>query len=128
MDKLVDLFTFEGRTNRAWYFWHVLLDDFAVVMLVFVLAVMGSLLGFPWGLAVVPPLLSAIVGGSWAAIAVTVRRLHDLGRPGWHWWLLFIPFFNLYFGFVLVFQRGTPGPNLYGPDPLAVSRNGYLPR
>ena len=27
MDNLLDLFSFEGRANRAWYFWHILLDD-----------------------------------------------------------------------------------------------------
>lgn len=128
MDKLVDLFTFEGRANRAWYFWHIVLDDLAILMLVMVLATIGVVLGFPFGLLVIPPLFSAVTGGSWAAIAVTVKRLHDLGRPGWHWWLLLVPFYNFYLGLVLVLQRGTAGPNLYGPDPLGVQRSRYIPR
>jgi uncharacterized membrane protein YhaH (DUF805 family) len=89
--------------------------------------VVGAGLGSPFGFLVVPPLLSVLVGGTWAALAITVKRLHDLGRPGWHWWLFFIPLYNIYLGLVLLFQRGTPGPNLYGPDPLAVSRTGYFP-
>jgi uncharacterized membrane protein YhaH (DUF805 family) len=128
MDKLVDLFTFEGRANRAWYFWQTLLDGFAITVLAVVLVMVGVAVGSPFGFLVVPPLLSVVVGGSWTGIAITVKRLHDLGRPGWHWWLLFIPLYNIYLGLVLLLQRGTPGQNLYGPDPLGAIRSGYLPR
>jgi len=128
MDKLVDLFTFEGRANRSWYFWHVFLDDLAMVTLIVALVLIGSVLGDPLGLLVVPALVSVVAGGFWAAIAVTVKRLHDLERPGWHWWLLVIPLYNIVLGLVLVFKRGTIGPNTFGPDPLMVSRSGYLPR
>lgn len=118
MDKFFDLFTFDGRANRAWYFWHIVLDDVVLFSLVMVLAVLGSLLG-SGALVLILPFLGVVLGVSWAAIAITVRRLHDLGRPGWHWWLLMIPFYNFYLGLVLLFQRGTTGPNRFGADPLA---------
>lgn len=49
-----------------------------------------------------------------------VKRLHDRGMPGWHYWLLFIPFYGVpYMTLDAVFQKGNEGTNKYGPDPLA---------
>lgn len=49
-----------------------------------------------------------------------VKRLHDLGMPGWHYWLLLIPFYGVpYLTLEAVFQKGNEGANKYGPDPLA---------
>ena len=66
-------------------------------------------------------------------IAVSIRRLHDVGRPGW-WLLAMVPGLLLTFvlpllGGLLVLggaalllffyvKPGTAGPNAYGPDPL----------
>jgi uncharacterized membrane protein YhaH (DUF805 family) len=47
------------------------------------------------------------------------RRLHDLDRLGSHYWLLLIPFYNLYLGCVWLFKKGTARRHLYGPDPLS---------
>jgi uncharacterized membrane protein YhaH (DUF805 family) len=44
-----------------------------------------------------------------------VKRLHDLDRPGTHYWPLLIPFYNIYLMLVLFFKKGTEGPNRYGP-------------
>ncbi|HET6348795.1 MAG TPA: DUF805 domain-containing protein [Candidatus Krumholzibacteria bacterium] len=48
---------------------------------------------------------------------LSVRRLHDLGRSGWHFWLLLIPFYNIYLSLVLCFERGSRSDNEYGPAP-----------
>lgn len=44
------------------------------------------------------------------AIAVGVRRMHDVGKSGW---FLLIPIYNL----VLAVTEGEVGENQYGPDP-----------
>ncbi len=115
MDFL-DLFSPQGRANRAWYFWHILLDDFVVLGLMITMIVVSAITG---NLFLIIPMLGVILGGIWAAIAITVKRLHDLGRPGWHFLLLGVPIYNLYLGLVLLLKRGTWGRNEYGPDPLA---------
>ena len=51
-------------------------------------------------------------------IAVGIRRLHDIDKPGW--WLLIglVPFVG---GLILIYffvQKGTSGPNQFGEDPL----------
>lgn len=49
-------------------------------------------------------------------ITVTVRRLHDVGRSGWWWWLHFIPLIGTIV--LIIFLVGeSQGPNQYGPGP-----------
>ncbi|AMK10915.1 hypothetical protein AWY79_07225 [Pseudodesulfovibrio indicus] len=52
------------------------------------------------------------------AVSSVVRRFHDLGRSGYHYFLMLIPLVNLYWGCVLLFKKGEEGPNRYGPDPI----------
>lgn len=119
MDKLVDLFTTQGRANRMWYFWHILLDDLAMFTAGVLLLVLAVTLNLP---LLILPAVGVFVAGFWAGICITVKRLHDLGRPGWHWALLMVPLYNIYLGLVLLFQKGTDGPNEFGPDPLAAHK------
>ncbi len=48
---------------------------------------------------------------------LVIRRLHDLGKPGTHGWLLFVPMYSIYLQLVLLFAKGVSGHNQYGPDP-----------
>jgi len=56
------------------------------------------------------------------SLGVAIRRLHDVDRTGW--WILLAP---TRIGIFLLFwwqsQESTPGPNKFGPHPLA---NGWL--
>ncbi len=115
MDAFLELFSFSGRANRARYIWHVLLDDLVVVGMIAVLVIVGMFTPL-----VALPAIGVALGGAWAALAVTVKRLHDLDRPGWHVLLLMIPLYNIYLSIVLFVVAGTSGDNRYGPDPLAV--------
>lgn len=124
MDAILELFSFRGRANRLWYFWHTMLDGVVAVGLISILLVMMGVFGGP---AMILPVVGVGVAALVAGFAITVKRLHDLGRPGWHWLLLLIPIYNFYLTLVLLFRRGTFGANAYGPDPLtAPERAGYL--
>lgn len=113
------LFSMEGRYNRAKYFWITL-----------AITVVAQIIGIGIGLAVgssggdprTAGAIGLIVGIGIAVVVAfqAVKRLHDLDRPGTHYWLLLIPLYNIYFGFVLLFKEGTKGQNQYGPDPLTV--------
>lgn len=52
-------------------------------------------------------------------ILLLIRRLHDLGRTGWFWLLIWFPFVNLALLVYAFCFKGTTGPNRFGPDPLA---------
>lgn len=92
--------TFSGRARRSEYWYFALFN----VILSFVLLYVGFSIGFPllynlYSLAVLLP-----------ALAVGVRRMHDVGKSGWY---LLIPIYNL----ILAFTEGDNGPNEYGNDP-----------
>jgi len=62
-------------------------------------------------------------------IAVSIRRLHDIDYSGW--WLLL--WFTLIGALILIYwacQRGTPGPNRFGPpradNSLSIARPSAL--
>lgn len=114
------LFSFSGRLNRAKY----LAIGLGVGITYTLLNV--TLVGFDRqpGAAAVVPLLGAWFAGVWIQGAAAVRRFHDLDRPGWHYWLMMVPFYGLYLAALLLFVRGTDGPNQYGADPLG-PRPGY---
>jgi len=59
-----------------------------------------------------------VVAGIAAKAILSVRRLHDLDRPGRRYWLLWIPLFNIIYFLDLLLRPGTPGPNQY--DAVAV--------
>lgn len=54
------------------------------------------------------------------SLAVSVRRLHDIGRSGLWLLICLIPGGSLVI-FVFSVLDGTPGPNEYGPDPKALA-------
>jgi uncharacterized membrane protein YhaH (DUF805 family) len=50
----------------------------------------------------------------WSNVALGVKRLHDLDRPGIIAASLFIPVISIIAFLVLCIFPGTPGPNRYG--------------
>lgn len=112
------LFSTKGRLNRQSYFFTTLIIVLASWALAFVL-------GFAMGMAGMPPDAGSAIGfivGVGAAVVqalLVVRRLHDLDKPGWQYFLMWIPLYNIYLGLVLLFVKGTEGQNQYGEDPAA---------
>ena len=124
MDVILELFSFQGRANRAWYFWHTLLDGVVMFGLILMIVIVGGILGSP---LFILPAVGVAVAGVVAGLAITVKRLHDIGRPGWHWWLLMIPLYNIYLALVLLFKQGSIGPNEFGHNPLGPGpTSGYI--
>ena len=50
-------------------------------------------------------------------ISLTLRRFHDIDKSGYSILWLLVPFINIYYLLVLLFEQGTGGPNRYGPPP-----------
>jgi len=111
------LFSMEGRYNRAKYFWTVLAISIVVQVISFAI---GFAIGWSGGDPSTGAVIGFIIGITGAVICAfqVVKRLHDLDRPGSHYWLLLIPIYNIYFGLLILFKKGTKGENQYGPNPL----------
>ncbi|MBZ8132190.1 hypothetical protein CLD20_02765 [Afifella sp. IM 167] len=99
--------TFSGRANRPelWYF---------VLFNLIVSLALGFATGFDQD-------RSDVANGVWTlltflpSLAVSVRRLHDIGRSGWWYLIIFVPLIG---AIVLIFwfaKRGEQGPNRFGP-------------
>ncbi len=75
-------------------------------------------------------LITVVVVSFWLALALQVRRWHDLNKSGWmvalNLTLIFIPVAFVMLGFI----RGTNGANRFGADPLQARITGskYAPR
>ena len=92
--------TFSGRARRIEFCYFILFNS-TVSFLLEKIAMITGLMILPnlYFLAVLVP-----------AIAVAVRRMHDVGKSGW---FVLIPIYN----FILAFSKGDEGDNSYGPDP-----------
>lgn len=100
--------TFEGRATRS-EFWYFALFNFIAVMVISMVSLSSPklylVLAVLWVLGVILP-----------SIAVSVRRLHDVGRTGWWYLLCLIPFGSLV---LLVFSvLESDEDNEYGPKPV----------
>ncbi|SDK42051.1 DUF805 domain-containing protein [Aliiruegeria lutimaris] len=106
---------FKGRARRPEYWWFVLFIWIGNVVFGLLdrllLGAGNGLLGVIWGLAVLVP-----------AIAVGVRRLHDLDKSGW--WLLLglIPIIGTIVLIWWFVQPGTKGKNQFGAEPRVKPR------
>lgn len=104
---------FSGRSQRAEYWYFVLFHFIIIIVLGIISAVVGDssgILGILYFLAVLIP-----------ALAVAVRRLHDVGKSGWMLLITLIPLIGTIWFFVLMVTDSNPGENKYGPNPKGMT-------
>ena len=108
---------FKGRARRAEY-WNFVLLNFLIIIPFYILAFVGSsmdstllsTLGFGvYGLAVLGTIIPSL--------AVAVRRLHDINKSGWYYFICLIPLIGSIILLVWFFTDGNRFANNYGPDP-----------
>jgi uncharacterized membrane protein YhaH (DUF805 family)/regulator of sirC expression with transglutaminase-like and TPR domain len=106
---------FSGRARRKEYWMFVLFNfifglvasliDLSIGLLTF--AVFGfGLLSILYALAIFVP-----------GLAVSVRRLHDVGKSGWYYLIVLIPIAGPIWLLVLTCTDSQTGDNKYGPNP-----------
>lgn len=99
---------FSGRARRMEYWMFVLFNFIIAVVLGIVEGILGSpaILSTIYTLAVLIP-----------SIAVSMRRLHDIGRTGWWLLIAFVPLIGAVVLIVFMVLDSQPGSNAYGPNP-----------
>jgi uncharacterized membrane protein YhaH (DUF805 family) len=53
------------------------------------------------------------------SLAVCVRRLHDVGKSGWFYFIFLIPIIGFFWILYLFCKNGNVGENKYGADSKA---------
>lgn len=106
----VRYFDFQGRSSRSEYWWFVLFNLLLnVATAIFDLVVLGvSSDGF------LPANTATTIITFIPGVAVSVRRLHDIGRSGW-WIFLAFTVVGIIPLIYWACQPGTPEANDYGP-------------
>jgi uncharacterized membrane protein YhaH (DUF805 family) len=109
---------FGGRARRTEFWMFVLFNIiFSVIASLIdraigfkIGAIQMGIIGLIYSLAVLIP-----------ALAVSVRRLHDIGKSGWMILINLIPFIGWIWFIVLMVKDSQPGENQYGPNPKEVT-------
>ena len=116
---------FSGRARRREY-WMFSLFFFIVCMALLFLTVllflaMGDTVNYTsneW--------VNEVLAGLWIlffaahilpGFALTIRRLHDIGKSGWWYLVAFIPYVGSLIIFIFSVMPGQVGENTWGPDP-----------
>ena len=108
---------FNGRSRRKEYWMFLLVN----MMVAFILIVLDNLLGLAsetlgYGPLYGVYLLATILPG----LALSVRRLHDLGKSGWMLLIVLIPLIGGIWLIVLMAKEGEAVENKYGINPKEV--------
>lgn len=108
---------FNGRARRQEYWMFTLFN----VIFSIAAMVLDNVLGLAFGEIGYGPLylvygLVALIPG----LAVTVRRLHDIGKSGWMLLVILIPIVGAIWLLVLLVTDSKSGENEYGPNPKEV--------
>lgn len=117
--KYVD---FSGRARRK-EFWMFYLFYFVVLI---VATLIDNLLGITFDLGYgqkgfYGPLYTLTTLGLFLPmLAAAVRRLHDVGKSGWWYFIALVPLVGGIWLLVLFFTDSQPGENKYGPNPKEV--------
>ena len=104
---------FSGRASRSEYWWFSLFSFLAG----FTTGLIDAVL-FGWEMTD-PTYLSWLLQLAFIlpGLAVSVRRLHDLGKSGWNLLFVFIPLVGFILLLVWCCTDGEGVPNAYGPVP-----------
>jgi uncharacterized membrane protein YhaH (DUF805 family) len=114
---------FKGRARRKEYWMYTLIFT---VLFIALMAIMFSALSFsdetgteagPGVYLTVLLFFVLLVAHFIPSLALTVRRLHDTGKSGWWYLIVFVPYLGNFVIFIFTLIDGDEGENKYGPNP-----------
>lgn len=108
IDAFKNYANFSGRARRKAYWMFVLFWFIAAVIAGIVDYILGTngIFGSLYVLGTLLPYL-----------ALSIRRLHDIGKSGWWFFIQLVPLIGGIWLLVLYVTDSQPGDNAYGPNP-----------
>ncbi len=105
---------FSGRARRKEYWMFVLFNMIFAVVAMILDNVLGiAIEAVRYGPIYIIYALAVLLPG----LAVSVRRLHDVGKSGWYMFIALIPIVGAILLLIKMCSDGTPGENIYGANP-----------
>ncbi|MES2558335.1 MAG: DUF805 domain-containing protein [Bacteroidota bacterium] len=105
---------FSGRARRMEYWMFTLFNILFITVAIILDNLLGLTVGvLPYGLFYFLYALAVFVPG----LAVSVRRLHDIGKSGWMLLVALIPIAGAIWLLVLMLTDSNTGENQYGANP-----------
>jgi uncharacterized membrane protein YhaH (DUF805 family) len=104
---------FSGRSRRKEYWMFCLFSLIFAAAAMAVDGVLGSAIGVGYRVVYMLYSLAVFI----PSIAVSVRRLHDVGKSGWFLLIAFIPLIGFIWLIILVCSDSEAGTTQYGPNP-----------
>lgn len=105
---------FGGRARRSEYWYFTLFSTIFAILATILDNVLGiAIEGIGYGPIYILYALAMFVPG----LAVLVRRLHDVGKSGWMYFIALIPIIGSIWLLVLLFTDSQQGDNNWGPNP-----------
>ena len=110
---------FTGRARRMEYWSFLLFNAIAAIVAMILDILLGLTFVDTYGPFYMIYGLATFIPG----LAVTVRRLHDVGKSGWYYLIALIPLVGAILLLVWLFTDSKPGANKWGPNPkeMAIS-------
>jgi uncharacterized membrane protein YhaH (DUF805 family) len=106
-----------GRARRKEYWMFVLFNMIFAIMAVILDNVLGiAVEEMGYGPLYSIYFLAVLIPG----FSVLLRRLHDIGKSGWWFFIGLIPLVGVIWLLVLLCTKGNVGDNQYGADPCRV--------
>jgi len=106
---------FSGRARRKEYWMFVLFNEIFSFVAVGLDFLLGQIMGRDGGFGLFLILYSLAI--TLPSLAVAVRRLHDIGKSGWWFFITFVPLVGSVWYLILLATDSQPGENEYGPNP-----------
>jgi len=113
--------TFSGRARRSEFWFFFLFNKIFVFVAICIAAILAftldsshvlDIFGFTYIILAIYALAVFI-----PFLAVTVRRLHDVGKSGWMFFIVLLPIFGQIWLLVLLFTDSQTGRNKWGENP-----------
>ncbi len=109
---------FNGRARRKEYWMYTLFNMIFVFAAIVIDNGMGTTVAeLHYGIVYCLYVFAIIL----PTLAVLVRRLHDVGKSGWFYFITLIPIAGPIWLLVLLCKEGVAGDNEYGPNPKEIA-------
>jgi uncharacterized membrane protein YhaH (DUF805 family) len=122
--------TFSGRASRSEFWYYVLFAQLIIPLILLALIAGAEVIAMLSGVGESTAVSSSqtfwellyglyTLGVLLPSVAVSVRRLHDIGASGWWLLIAFIPLAGMAL-LAMYLIDSSPGPNRFGPNPKGI--------